>query len=124
MNVDPTRVCQVEIPVSDVPRATYFYENAFGWKPVPAELHEYVVLAVPDACSFGIALVPGREKEAKTSGVVLYFAVDDPELVASAAQAFGGRRRFGPVKLFGYGQVWQVEDPDGTRFGLYAKAKR
>lgn len=120
MSVDPRRLCQIEIAVGDVRRAAQFYEDAFGWRPVPAEMHEYVVLAVPDGCPFGIALVPGRSLEGRVGGAVLYFAVEDPEAVVERVMAAGGRKRLGPSKLFGYGVIHQVEDPDGTRWGLYA----
>lgn len=124
-SVDPTRLCQIEIQVSDLKQALRFYECAFGWRAAPAELHEYVVLDVPDHCPFGISLVPGKaaaSSSASTHGnMVLYFAVDDPEKVVVNVVASGGKKRFGPVPLLGYGEIYQVEDPDGTRFGFYVK---
>lgn len=121
--VDPRRLCQLEIPVDDPPRALAFYASVFGWQPVPAEIHEYVVLAVPDDCPFGMSLVPRRAPAAATvpsnAGIVPYFGVADPEAVAVLAASHGGRRRFGPVKLAGYGEVYQIEDSEGNRVGLY-----
>lgn len=120
--IDPTRLCQVEIQVEDLKAAAKFYEDAFGWRVVPAELHEYVVLQVPDACPFGIALTPKRAGGGASPGnVVLYFGVDDPEAVVKAVEAAGGKKRFGPMPLMGYGAIYLVEDPEGTRFGLYLK---
>ncbi len=120
--IDPTRLCQIELQVDDLKAAATFYEEAFGWKVVPAELHEYVVLQVPDGCPFGIALTPRRPDGAASPGnVVLYFAVEDPEAVAKAVEKAGGRKCFGPMPLMGYGAIYQVEDPQGTRFGLYLK---
>ncbi len=120
MPVDPGRLCQLEIPVDDLSRALAFYEKVFGWRPVPAEIHEYVVMAVPDSCPFGISLVP-RRGATGGGGIVPYFAVDDAEAVAAAALAHGGRRRFGPMALAGYGIVYQLEDSEGNRLGLYAR---
>jgi predicted enzyme related to lactoylglutathione lyase len=117
--VDPGRLCQIEIAVSDLARATQFYAAAFGWRAMPAELHECVVLEVPADCKYGMSLVPRRGAGATGSNVVVYFSVDDVEAVVARVEAAGGRRRFGPMRLPGYGQIYQVEDPDGTRFGLY-----
>ncbi len=120
--VDPTRLCQIELQVQDLKAAAKFYGDAFGWKVVPAELHEYVVLEVPDGCPFGIALTPKRPGGGVSPGnVVLYFAVDDPETVCRAVESAGGKRRLGPMPLMGYGAIYLVEDPEGTRFGLYLK---
>lgn len=124
--IDPRRLCQVELQVADLKAAAKFYEDAFGWRVVPADLHEYVVLQVPDDCPFGIALTPRRHSQGSEatrweSRVVLYFGVDDPDAVVRAVEAAGGKKRFGPMPLMGYGAIYQVEDPEGTRFGLYLK---
>ncbi len=120
--IDPRSLCQIEIPIGDATRARAFYAEAFGWLPVPAELHEYIVLSVPRDCGFGIALVPSAKAPAARHGPVVYFAVDDPAAVVAKAEAVGGKLRFGPSKMLGYGEIWQLEDPDGNRFGLYRRA--
>ncbi len=121
--VDPSRLCQIEIQVRDVKQALAFYEAAFGWKAAPAELHEYVVLEVPSHCAFGVSLVPNKSTVVAPSNnnLVLYFAVDEPEKVVARVEANGGKKCFGPMPLLGYGSIFQVEDPEGTRFGFYAK---
>ena len=58
MSVDPLGLCQIDLPVTDAPKALAFYENVLGWPAVPAEIHSYIVLAVPPACRFGVALAP------------------------------------------------------------------
>lgn len=121
VGVDPQQLCQIDIPVTDIPRALSFYERVFGWRAAPAELHEYVVIDVPKTCRFGIALVP-RKGEAGRAGVTVYFEVADPGAVCQAALEAGGAKRFGPTKLPGYGSIFQIEDPDGNRWGLFAKA--
>jgi predicted enzyme related to lactoylglutathione lyase len=116
----PTKLCQIEIPVSDIERSILFYNQVFGWKQVPAEMHEYIVLDVPDDCPYGISLIPTK-KERTGDSVVLYFQTENPEMIAEAAKEHGGRLRFGPKRLGAYGNVYQIEDPDGNRFGLYLK---
>ena len=121
--LDPTRLCQIELHVTDLERAQAFYAGAFGWQRVPADLHELVVLAVPPGCPFGISLVPRRTAESG-SALVVYFATDDPEAVLRQVEAHGGKRGLGPVGIAGYGLTYHCTDPDGTRFGLYVKAPR
>ncbi len=120
MTLLPTKLCQIEIPVLDIERSILFYERVFGWKQAPAEMHEYIVMQVPDDCPYGISLIPTR-KERSGDSVVLYFQTEDPKAVADAAKNNGGRLRFGPKKLGAYGDIYQIEDPDGNRFGLYFK---
>lgn len=118
--LDPATLCQIEIPVSDMPRALAFYEAVFGWRAAPAELHEYVVLEVPDDCPFGLALVPRRS--AGSSGeATLYFATNVPEEICKRAVAHGGTKRLGPMTLPGYGTIFQIEDPEGCRWGLFQR---
>jgi uncharacterized protein len=117
--LDPTRLCQIELRASDMQRALAFYEGAFGWNPVPAELHNYVVLDVPEHCPFGIAVVPGRLPNAGAGGGVMYFGADDPEALLANIQSHGGHRVLGPTSLAGYGTIWQFDDTEGNRFGLY-----
>lgn len=117
MNIPPNKLCQIEIPVSNLEKAGAFYAEAFGWRPVPAEMHQYVVLEVPEDCPFGISLIPSPGKRSGDS-LVLYFSVDHPEEIAARVIALGGKIRFGPKQLGPYGEIWQVEDPDGNRFGL------
>ncbi len=120
MNLLPTKLCQIEIPVSDIERSILFYDRVFGWKQVPAEMHEYIVLQVPDDCPYGISLIPTKKERAGDS-IVLYFQTENPARIAEAVKDYGGRLRFGPKKLGAYGDIYQIEDPDGNRFGLYLK---
>lgn len=122
--VSPTSLCQLEISISDADLALRFYRDVFGWKPVPAEIHQYIVMDVPRDCPFGIALVPGPTSgQTRTGGIVPYFAVAGPERVVLAAEKAGGRRILGPHSLAGYGTIYQIEDLDGNRFGLYQAQK-
>ena len=105
--------------MTDVTRALAFYERAFGWRRAPAELHEYFVFEVPEGCPFGVALVPGQSSGTR-GGLTAYFSVTDPAAVCQAVIDAGGRKRLGPTVLPGYGTIYQVEDPDGNRWGLFA----
>lgn len=123
--LDPKNLCQIELPVADVARSLRFYRETFGWQASPAEVHEYLILEVPEDCSFGISLVPRGMGAVQPSvnGPVLYFSSSDPESIVAKAEAAGGRRILGPVRYAGYGPIWQLADPDGHRFGLVSKPK-
>lgn len=118
----PSKLCQIEIPVRDLDAAVVFFEAAFGWKQAPAEMHEYIVLLVPDDCPFGISLVPSKSERSGDS-TVLYFQVENPQAIVDAVVKNGGKFRFGPKRLGLYGEIFQVEDLDQNRFGLYHKPK-
>ena len=123
MTVSPLGLCQIEIQVSDLAASLEFYDKVFGWPAVPAEIHGVTILQVPEECPFGISLVTGRHDASVQKGrIVLYFAVDDPKSVADRGGMYGGRLRFGPKKLAGYGTIYQLEDPAGIRWGLFKKA--
>ena len=118
--IDASRLRQIEFLVTDVHRAIEWYENVMGWIRVPAEIHQYIVLSVPEGSGFGIALVPGRkDAEDASAGPVLYWECEDPQAVAQRAVHHGGTKRFGPHRMPGYGEIWQITDPDGNRIGLF-----
>ena len=119
--VDPTRLCQVEIKVGDIERASNFYERTFGWSIVPAHIHNYVILKVPEDCPFGISLIPGKAPSTasdSSSRIVLYFRTSDPESIVSKAIENGGKKVL-ERDLPSYGHIFQIADPDGQIFGLY-----
>ena len=121
MNVRPDALVQIEIHATDLERSKAFYEAVFGWKAVPAEIYNYLVLDVPRDCPWGVSIVP-TTGPIKTNGqIVLYFQVDDATRVAELAERHGGAKRFGPTNLKAYGDIWQIADPDGHRFGLFEK---
>lgn len=117
--VDPSKICQIEIYVSDLERSLRFYENALGWCAVPAEIHQVTVLKVPEGSPFGISLIEGGSRSSSERSLVLYFSHEDPQRVLELVVTYGGTRKFGPRKLPGYGTIFQFTDPDGTCFGLF-----
>jgi predicted enzyme related to lactoylglutathione lyase len=119
MNIRPESLCQIEIRVSDLEKSISFYRHVFGWEPVPAHFHDYVVLAVPESCSFGISLVPSRsESKDAGTGVNLFFKAEKPEDIVKAAVLHGGKK-LPSRRMPGYGRVVQFADPDGQVFGIF-----
>lgn len=121
MNVRPDALVQIEIHSTQLERSKLFYENVFGWKTVPAEIHNYLVLDVPPECPWGISLVPTLGVIKPSGQIVLYFQVERAGEIADLAEQFGGSKKFGPTKLPAYGNIWHICDPDGHRFGLFEK---
>lgn len=128
-NVDPHRLCQIELTVTDVARAIRFYEEVLGWAEVPAEIHSYVLLSVPSECPFGIALVAqatsnhdrqGSDHSETNGRITLYFHCSDPEPILARVVPYGGRLVGKVLPLPSYGVIHRFEDPDGNRFGLYS----
>jgi predicted enzyme related to lactoylglutathione lyase len=128
--VNPTRLCQLLIEVSDLNRAKSFYQDVFGWKPVPAELLEMVVMDVPPDCPFGIALIPKALEQKPISnplkagtpwGLKAIFAIDDPESIVERCQGWKECQVTGPRTHPGYGLVWDITDPDGLTWGLFKR---
>ncbi len=119
--IDPKKLCQVEIHATRLDISRKFYEEVFGWKAVPAEIHNYLVLDVPNDCPFGISIVPSLGAKTSSGQIILYFEVVGAEGIANRAERFGGSKKFGPTRLPAYGNIWQITDPDGHRFGLFEK---
>ena len=119
--IDPKKLCQVEIHATRLDVSRKFYEEVFGWKAVPAEMHNYLVLDVPEDCPFGISIVPSLGAKTSSGQIILYFEVQSAASIAERAEQFGGSKKFGPTKLPAYGNIWQITDPDGHRFGLFEK---
>jgi len=117
--IDPRKICQLEISVSDLNRSLLFYENVFGWTRRPADIHNFAVLDVPSDCTFGISLSQGNPQLAAANHAVIYFRSDDPAAVVATIPKHGGAVIFGPKKVPGYGVIYQIADPDGHRFGLF-----
>lgn len=125
MTVSPKNLCQIEIVVQDLKRSVDFYREVLGWARVPADIHDYAVLQVPEGCPYGISLVPSRVSattaENYASRATLYFQVENPQAIADRAKEFGGAFVFGPKNLPGYGACYQIADPDGQRIGLFER---
>lgn len=119
--IDPKKLCQMEIHATRLEVSRKFYEEVFGWKAVPAEIHNYLVLDVPEDCPFGISIVPSMGAKQSSGQIILYFEVENAAAIADRAVLFGGAKKFGPTRLPAYGDIWQISDPDGHRFGLFQK---
>jgi predicted enzyme related to lactoylglutathione lyase len=118
MILDPRRLCQIEIQVTDMTTALTFYEGVFGWRRVPADIYNFMVLEVPEDCPFGISLILKRKGTEVGKALVPYIATDDPEAIATRAVVHGGRMVLKKILPY-YGSILQISDPDGHLWGLF-----
>jgi predicted enzyme related to lactoylglutathione lyase len=112
-------IVQIEVHTKDIERSIEFYSNVFGWRPVPAQIQNCVVLKVPETNSWGVSLIPNSNLSLANKNLIIYFKTAHAESIAQLASKFGGASHFGPSNLPSYGTIWQISDPDGNRFGLF-----
>jgi len=122
MEIDPTKIVQLEIPVAKLDEALTFYREVFGWKPTPGEIHNYAIMEVPKDCGIGLSIVGGSQPKQAPHGPVVYFRHDDPEQIVEKVIANGGKKIFGPKPIPPVGQIFQIADPDGNKIGLFTKS--
>lgn len=116
------KLCQIEIPMGDIPRTLTFYREVFGWVPAPIEIHSYFVMQIPEELPYGVSLVPQTFSSKKGPQITLYYEVDSEsqrEAIVKKAETWEGKS-LGPARaLPGYGSVQFILDPNGNRFGLF-----
>ena len=116
-----SKLCQIEVEVTDITRARNFYETVFALKTLPAEMHRYYILEVPSDCPYGISLRL-TDQVVPSQSVLLYFAVPTLEGIGARVELAQSGAIEGKRVIPGYGQAALVTDPDGHRFGLFSPA--
>lgn len=117
--IDPTKLCQIELAVSDIDAAINFYQKVFGWNASKAKIHNYIVMDVPETCPYGISLVPmpTTSENALSHKVTLYFKTEHLGEISKSALKYGGTATLEKI-IPGYGDITIIQDLDGHRFGL------
>lgn len=107
------RIDNIEFNVTDIPRATKFYGEAFGWT-----FQEYG----PDYCEFndgnltgGFTLGPVR-----LGGPLIILYAQDLEGTRRAVEAAGGKIT-NPLLEFPGGRRFHFTDPDGYELGVWSE---
>jgi predicted enzyme related to lactoylglutathione lyase len=112
-----------EIPVSDIVRATKFYESSMGFQ---LKLEEYGASKmamfpmednVPN-CSG--SLVQQKDFLPSSQGTLVYFSVDDIEGVLKKVEGNGGKRIESKKSIGQYGFIGIFEDTEGNRIALHS----
>ena len=123
----PNNMVWFELPVSDLDRATNFYESVFATKLSTDE--RFPGLAIfprrdQSAATGALAVIHDEELEGRpsTDGAVIYLNCDgEMDAVLKRAQAAGGQLLQEVAQLpGGMGWIAQFRDLDGNRVGLHA----
>ena len=123
----PNNVVWFELPVTNLDRATSFYESVFGTKlAIDARFPELAIFPRRhEQASTGALAVthdPKHDGRPSTDGVVIYLNCDgDMDGVLKRAKAAGGELLQEVAQLpGGMGWIAQFRDLDGNRVGLHA----
>ncbi|MBW9210242.1 VOC family protein [Mumia sp. zg.B53] len=116
----PLSVDYVEIAVTDLPAASAFYREAFGWEIVPYgdEYAGFRTPAEPEGHEAGGLRL--ADEVVRGSTLVQLYA-DDLEACAEAVTAAGGRVVQGPYGFPG-GRRFHFLDPSGNELGAWSQA--
>jgi predicted enzyme related to lactoylglutathione lyase len=109
-------VVHVEIPAQDVPAASKFYENLFGWKMEHAAEFDYTMWE--DGSGYGGGFNKVSE-ETPAGQVIVYIHSDDIEADLSKVEELGGTVVTPKTEIPGTGWFGQFKDPTGNLLALY-----
>lgn len=117
-------ILHVEIPAADLERAMSFYRQVLGVNfAEPIALHEsrmaYAAFA-GEGASF--ALCQGEVYVPTKNGAILYFTVEDIDLILERAQSLGSAVLFPKTALPDGNHVAEISDSEGNRIALQTLA--
>jgi predicted enzyme related to lactoylglutathione lyase len=106
-----------ELVTSDVPAASSFYSDLFGWTVTPFEANPtpYWLIMNGERSNGGIMPPP----DPMPSFWLPYFGVEDTDVALAKLEELGGSKRAGPFEL-PMGKIAIVTDPQGAGFALYS----
>lgn len=112
-----------EIPVSDIVRATGFYEKAMGFSFKTEELGATKMAMFPmqdNAPNCSGSLVQQKDFLPSSQGPLLYFSVTDIEETLKKVESGGGKRIESKKSIGQYGFMGVFEDTEGNRVALHS----
>lgn len=114
-------VSYFEIPVTDLDRAVEFYESVFELRLERATVDGYDMALFPssDAAGASGALAKGDVYVPSKEGAILYFSVDDIDLIIERAIARNGKLLYPKKSIGELGFVAEIEDSEGNRIALH-----
>ena len=117
----PKPIVYVEIPVTDLERASRFYEEVFQFSLKSTMVDGYSMALFPAATgSSGAsgALVKGDVYIPSKSGPIVYFGTENIDRALERVRKAGGKILYPEKRLDGIGSVAEFEDSEGNRIGL------
>jgi predicted enzyme related to lactoylglutathione lyase len=113
------KICYIEIPATDIPRSSAFYQTVFGWN---VRKRGDGKLAFDDAVGqVSGTWVTGRKPMTEV-GLLVYIMVNDAEAIIKSVVANGGKI----VQPIGGDHpeiTARFTDPGGNIFGIYQQPR-
>ncbi len=123
MSTEANAVTWFEIPVTDLARATAFYEKVLGVSLRPLDQGGYRMAWFPQhaggAGSSG-ALVQGEGRTPGRAGTLVYLTVPDIDAALATVQDCGGAVVL-PRASGDYGSIAHFEDSEGNLVALFSR---
>jgi hypothetical protein len=118
----PGAFCWADLMTPDIPKATKFYEAAFGWKFEPGEDKSgYLHIKNGDKYIGGVPPAEHRPPNAPPHWLS-YVMVKDCDVSTEKAKAGGAKVYAGPMTMEGVGRWSVIADPQGAVFALFQSA--
>jgi predicted enzyme related to lactoylglutathione lyase len=109
-------VVHVEIPAEDVPAASRFYQELFGWKMEHAAEFDYTMWADGSGYGGGFNKV---SPENPAGQVIVYIHSDDIDADMKKVEELGGTVITPKTEIPGTGWFGQFKDPTGNLLAIY-----
>ena len=125
MALKPNPVNWFEIPVSDMPRATKFYNEAFGIHLEPVTMGPGTFAFFPmarETAGAGGTLVLGPGATPSHQGTLVYFNVPAIDATLEQINKAGGKTLLPRGSIGEYGFIAHFEDSEGNRVALHEPA--
>ena len=114
------KVCYLEIPTADIPRAVEFYTRVFGWQT--RRRGDGSIAFDDGAGAVSGTWVTGRPP-ARDPGLLVYIMVDDAAATVAEVAAHGGEI-VQPIGADAPEITARFRDPSGNLIGLYQNRAR
>lgn len=114
---EPNTACWTELATRDIPAATEFYQQLFGWS---ISSDDYPHLSAGDRQFGGIQDMDKSDMPAEVAPHwLLYFKTEDAAASVRKATSLGAETLTEPFELPGTGHFAVLRDPQGATFALY-----
>jgi predicted enzyme related to lactoylglutathione lyase len=116
-------IVYVEIPVTDLQRASRFYEEVFQFSLESKMVDGYSMAlfpVAPGSSGASGALVKGDVYVPSKSGPIVYFGTENIDRTLERVRKAGGKILYPEKRLDGIGGVAEFEDSEGNRIALFA----
>lgn len=105
----------IDLMTEDVPAASAFYSDLFGWRAATSEANdEYYLFFKGDKPMGGMVATENQNEQAPESLWLLTLSVDDVDRAVALIKKRGGKVLEGPLNADGRGRMALVGDPAGA----------